>query len=174
MKSSGLSKQSKDNTRQKANDALDASKPTPRLVRPRHWRIVVLDDCEEVLELWKTLLRRVQRTWTIQTFTDSNAAWVALQKTPPDLLISDLIHGGIDGFEILKLLAIQKVKYPIIIASGQLPMLEKKARKWAGSDLKASFWPKPFNCDILVEHIKSLLPQDSSNLKIPRRRQNEY
>jgi CheY-like chemotaxis protein len=46
----------------------------------------------------------------LQTFQDGRTAWEELSRADPDLLITDMIRGGMNGWEMLPLLARRKVK----------------------------------------------------------------
>lgn len=129
----------------------------PLPLRPR---VVMLDDSPEVLALLSDVVRSLWEKATIVTCTDSYAAWEELQHRLPDLLITDLIHGGIDGFQLLARLAEHEVNYPIVVLSGNLPEREHEAREAAGENLRVSYWAKPIHGAEFGKGIKRLLERN--------------
>lgn len=123
-------------------------------------RVVLLDDESIVLEFISQAVWRCWKHATIVACTDSHAAWAELQQRPPDLFITDLVHGGIDGCDLLERLGALEVKYPIAVVSGNLPMREAEARAAAGRKLRVGYWTKPFGLDDFVEGIAALVEGD--------------
>ena len=124
-------------------------------------RVVMLDDCAQVLQLLSSVLWDCWPQGTIVACTDSHKAWEELQRTPPELFIADLTHGGISGIELLARLAEQDVRYPIVVLSGNLPQMESEVRHAAGPKLKVSCWAKPINGAEFGRGIKQLLEQNT-------------
>ena len=58
--------------------------------------------------------------------------------------------GDIDGFKLLSLLAVAKMKFPILVASGSfaMPKFESTAKKFAGPDLKVFYITKPITKEL--------------------------
>jgi len=120
-------------------------------------RVVLLDDCPVVLEMLSGVIRSCWERATIVSCTDSHAAWEELQQTTPDLFVTDLVHGGIDGCQMLARLAELDVKYPIVVLSGNLPKREAEARAAAGTGLNMSYWQKPIVHDEFIDGIMALM-----------------
>jgi DNA-binding NtrC family response regulator len=120
-------------------------------------RVVLVDDSGQVLQIVGSVVWDCWPQATLVACTDSQKAWEELQRTPPDLFITDLIHGGVQGLQLLVRLAEQEVTYPIVVLSGNLPEMEVEARTAAGTKLKVSYWPKPINCAEFAEGLKALL-----------------
>lgn len=125
-------------------------------------RIVHIDDEPWFGELAEAIIKDTFGEVQLLRFQDSDTAWVELQRSDPDLLITDMnntnVPGrnrymGMGGWKLLPLLAEKKVKYPILVVSGSfsMPGVESRARKCAGRDLNISFMTKPF----LIEFFKS-------------------
>ena len=119
--------------------------------RPPH--IVVVDDDDDTSKLIESLIRDQFKDATVLLFRYGEAALQELLQVDPDLLISDLIHFGVDGFEMLRLLAERQAKYPIFIVSGNLPLREKEAKQCAGTDLNVTFWTKPFSNERFMQYL---------------------
>jgi CheY-like chemotaxis protein len=117
-------------------DALTLAKKTPQP------RIVLVDDVDGALKLLETLIRMYFKDATVQSFCDGDQALQELLRADPDLLITDMNRGGLNGWKMLPLLAAKKVNFPILIVSGNAT--EEKIRQFAGSELNFSFLPKPF------------------------------
>jgi len=130
--------------------ALEATGP---LTKPL--KIVWVEDCPCLQELIKSLIQDAFKGVEILTFANGDAALAQLERESPDLLISDLIHLGMDGFEMLTRLSQKNVAYPIVIVSGILPERERWARHCAGQRLKVHYIPKPF----INEHFIKILEQ---------------
>jgi len=124
-------------------------------------RVVMMDDCAQVLQLIGSVVWDCWPQATIVACTDSQKAWEELLRTPPDLFITDLIHGGVQGLQLIARLAEQEVRYPIVVVSGNQPKLESEVREAAGSKLKVSCWAKPINGAEFGRGIKQLLEQNT-------------
>lgn len=102
-------------------------------------RVVLLDDSAQVLQMVGTVVWDCWPQATLVACTDSQKAWEELQRTPPDLFITDLIHGEVQGLQLLARLAEHEVTYPIVVLSGNLPEMECEARTAAGAKLQVSY-----------------------------------
>ena len=120
-------------------------------------RIVLLNPDLEMLERLSKLIRACCHDAAIVACTDSRVAWDELHRSPPDLFVTDLIHNGVSGFEMLERLADLKAAFPTIVVSDQLPEREPVARARAGPDLAVSYWPKTLDKARLKQHIEELL-----------------
>lgn len=70
-----------------------ASRRTPRHPR-RPLRIVLLDDVPEVRQSIRTIIQAQFADAEIVECENGDEAWKIVQKSPPDLLITDLTHPG--------------------------------------------------------------------------------
>jgi DNA-binding NtrC family response regulator len=120
-------------------------------------RVVLLDDSAQILQMVGTIVWDCWPEATVVACTDSQKAWEELQRTPPDLFITDLSHGGISGEQLIARLAEQEVRYPIVVLSGNLPKREAEVRAAAGTNLRLSCWEKPINGAEFAEGLKALL-----------------
>ena len=86
-------------------------------------------------------------------------------RADPDLLITDLNHLGLNGREMLPMLDRKKVRFPILVASGNLT--EKDVRQYAGSELNILFLSKPFDNEVLTKNLETALkiPRDAQRIK---------
>jgi CheY-like chemotaxis protein len=124
-------------------------------------KILLLDDDEQMLELYQALLRELPSRPEV-TVSNSGARAIALLETEPfTLLITDLRMPKMDGLQVL---AIVRRKYPnlrIIVLTGVLDE-EYRSRAYAlGVDL---FWHKPGSNDefkLFKDCIESFLGRDA-------------
>ena len=105
-------------------------------------RIVVVDNEDLCLEVFKPLIREWFKDVTLLLFSNSDEAWQDLEREDPDLLILDMV---LSGPEMLPLLAEHKVKYPILLTSGSYT--EERMRQHADPNLSISVLSKPFSAE---------------------------
>ena len=79
-------------------------------------KLVIVDD--DMGELLGEMIETHVGPLELQIFTNGDEAWADLSQRDPDVLITDIQHPGLGGWEILRLLAAQKVKYPIVVLTG--------------------------------------------------------
>jgi hypothetical protein len=97
----------------------------------RAFRIVHVDEEIEFSALVSSEIDRQFKNVIVVGFRNFDEAWEELQQADPDLLILDK-----NGYELLRLLAQRKVKYPILVLSSSLTN--------EVFDLSVSFLKKPF------------------------------
>ena len=144
--------------------------------RGRKPRIVYIDDEEWLQEMIEPVIRNYFKEVSLLKFRNRDEAWQELLRTDPDLLITDLRNDnvpvlpgskrenlGMSGFELLRLLAARRVKYPILVASGCLSISgqEGRAKKCAGPDLKVSYLTKPFTTELFYKGLFKCLGPSS-------------
>ena len=86
---------------------------------PEPLRIVVVDDEELIVEVITHMLR-ARYDVEVQSFTSSLAAWDALERTAPDLLIVDGLMPDLLGEDIVRRLMARQATFPILVISGYL------------------------------------------------------
>ncbi len=134
--------------------AQEPGKPeTPRA------RILLADDNADMREYMTRLLRE---RWDVETAADGAAALARAKQAPPDLILSDIMMPGLDGYELLQALradpALQGI--PVIFLSaraGEEPRLKGLS---AGAD---DYLVKPFSA-------RELLARVEIHLKVSRLR----
>jgi len=126
-------------------------------------KILLLDDDEQILELYQELLRALPSQPEVHVSNSGARAIALLESEPYSLLITDLRMPKMDGLQVL---AIVRRKYPhlrIIVLTGVLDE-EYRSRAYAqGVDM---FWQKPANADefqLFKDCIESLLDRDVQN-----------
>lgn len=128
------------------------------------YRIFIIDDSRIQLILLEKALERAG--FSVDVFTDGHNLIESLEKTDPDLLISDIDMPKMDGFELIE--EVQNkfgaVKFPFFfISSSWSSTVEKKAES-LGAQLLLE---KPFKFDIIIKEIEAtlgLIPRASGSL----------
>ncbi len=118
--------------------------------RDRH--ILVVDDNPQIRELLKECLRDYYR---VSEAEDGKSALDRVKETVPDLIISDVIMPGMDGFDLCRALKSDETyrNIPVILLTAKTSELMRVEGMDAGAD---DYIPKPFSPDDLLEKIKKL------------------
>lgn len=92
-------------------------------------------------------------------FSDGLELYLAVQESPPDMLLLDIIMPSLSGLAITRLLKYHDrfSQLPVLIMSSitETDIREKAAR--AGADF---FLPKPFDMKELLQQVKRLITRD--------------
>lgn len=103
-------------------------------------KILLLDDDQDLLELYREILQRLPEHPEIKTATSAARAIAMLEAEPIDLLVTDIVMPKMDG---LQLLTIVRQRWPqlrtVIVTAVQGDQIKRRARD-AGVDL---FFVKP-------------------------------
>lgn len=125
----------------------------PLATTPKVDYVIVVDDIPDNLFLIQTTLE--DQGYRIELFSDGLSALAAIEKTPPDLVLLDVMMPVIDGYEVTR--RIRQNKYlpyiPILlITAHDQPSVVKGLD--AGAD---DFIRKPFDMNELLARVRSLL-----------------
>jgi CheY-like chemotaxis protein len=119
-------------------------------------KVLIVDDDE----LFRTMLvEMVQREgYQVSTATDGNAALAAIERSRPDLVITDILMPEKDGIELIMELAQREARIPIIAVSGgrRSISLEFNLESAKLIGVRATL-PKPFTREQLREAIADAL-----------------
>lgn len=108
--------------------------------------VLVVDDDRQLCELLTELL--TEAGYAVQCANDGEAAWAQLQRSSPDVVLSDIKMPRLGGIDLASRLLSGGYTTPIILMSaGQ--------DDWAG--VSASFIRKPFDFDQLLATIATAL-----------------
>jgi DNA-binding NtrC family response regulator len=131
----------------------------PRKSRPP--RIVVVDDADGCLKMFKILIRDWFKDVTLLLFSNSSEAWQELLRTDPDLLLTRDRMPWLAGEEIVRRLVDKKVTYPIIVGGGW-PPTEEWVREYTAKYPNITYLRYPFTVEQLYERLsKHLGPSDN-------------
>jgi DNA-binding response OmpR family regulator len=120
-------------------------------------RILVVNDTEEILELFRMFLEEEQgydvvlAGFPFQQIKDVEAIH-------PDLIIMDLIFGDEkSGMQMLQMLKMQRstANIPVIICTGALQLIREQEGYLVSQSVHVVY--KPFDLDHLLENVKQLL-----------------
>jgi DNA-binding response OmpR family regulator len=117
-------------------------------------RILMIDDEKDFTEIVSTLLDF--HNFKVDTINDPREAMGCLHKTSYDLVVTDLMMPGMDGFQLLDKLR-EDPKYhntPVIVLSAKT-LSDDERKKLLVSNV--SFLTKPFEPNGLVEKITQML-----------------
>jgi len=106
-------------------------------------KILVVDDEPYIGDLLKAVIHRWRADAEVIYRSEGEAAWLESLRNEPDLLITDINRPGMNGYQLLRLLARWNVRFPVLVISGGAK--EENVRKCAGQNLEVSFLEKPFS-----------------------------
>jgi PAS domain S-box-containing protein len=120
---------------------------------PETARILLVDDNADMRDYVKRLL---SSDYQVETVTDGNAALNAARDHPPDLILTDVMMPGIDGFELLRSLRCnpKTQEIPIILLSARAGEESRIEGLAAGAD---DYLVKPFSARELLAHVEASL-----------------
>ena|SRR2546421_9153223 len=119
-------------------------------------RILVVNDTQEILELFRLLLEEegyevILSGFPIQQITD-------LERINPDLIILDFVFGDQKtGWQMLQMLKMQRSTaiIPVIVCTAALDMVREQEGYLVSQGVHVVF--KPFDIDHLISSVKQLL-----------------
>jgi two-component system chemotaxis response regulator CheY len=119
-------------------------------------RVFIVDDYTTMLRILRNLLRQLDIN-SVEEATNGDTAYHMLQKSPPDLIISDWNMVPVTGLELLKKVrADAKLKHiPFIMVTAESKTENVIAAKQAGV---SNYIVKPFNAETLRAKIASVCP----------------
>ncbi|NLN49572.1 MAG: response regulator transcription factor [Clostridiales bacterium] len=123
-------------------------------------RILVVDDEENILELIRYNLE--SNGFDVSVCDNGEDAIEIATREIPDLIILDLMLPGIDGYEVLKKIRIDKAtsKIPVIMLTAKGDEADKVIGLELGAD---DYVTKPFGIRELVARIKAALRRTGNN-----------
>ena len=115
-------------------------------------RILLVDDDPDILKL--VSLRLTAAGYDVQAIDSAERALAALALSRPDLIITDLKMGGMDGLALFTEVRKQAPTLPVIIltAHGTIPDAVTATQRGV-----FGFQPKPFDGKLLLEQVEEAL-----------------
>jgi two-component system, chemotaxis family, chemotaxis protein CheY len=119
-------------------------------------RVFIVDDYTTMLRILRNLLRQLDIN-NVEEATNGDTAYHMLQKSPPDLIISDWNMAPVTGLDLLrKVRADAKLRHiPFIMVTAESKTENVIAAKQAGV---SNYIVKPFNAETLRAEITSVCP----------------
>ncbi|HEV7964069.1 MAG TPA: response regulator transcription factor [Actinoplanes sp.] len=115
-------------------------------------RVLVVDDDPTVSDVVRRYLE--QDGFEVRLAADGLTALAAVQAEPPDLVVLDLMLGGIDGLEVCRRLRRDRPDLPVVM----LTALGEEADRVVGLEVGADdYVTKPFSPRELVLRVRSVL-----------------
>ncbi|HYM23388.1 MAG TPA: ATP-binding protein [Vicinamibacterales bacterium] len=115
-------------------------------------RILVADDNADMREY----LTEVLRDWNVSTAADGRSALEMARANPPDLIVTDVMMPGLDGFALLRELRAEPRTnaVPVLMLSARAGEEARVSGLGAGAD---DYVVKPFSTRELIARVGSLL-----------------
>ena len=121
-------------------------------------RILVVEDEKNLNDI--IVKRLILEKYGVDTCFNGNDALEYIFSTEYDVIVSDIMLPGIDGFEILKRIREKGIKMPVLLLTA-LDGIEDRVK---GLDYGADdYLVKPFAFDELMARIRVLLRRNSTN-----------
>ena len=121
-------------------------------------RILVVEDEQNLNDI--IVKRLILEKYGVDTCFNGNDALEYIFSTEYDVIVSDIMLPGIDGFEILKTIREKGIKTPVLLLTA-LDGIEDRVK---GLDYGADdYLVKPFAFDELMARIRVLLRRNSTN-----------
>ena len=121
------------------------------------FKILVVEDELELNELFcKTLKRNGYETYSV---TDAKKALKMLESIGIDLIISDVMMPGMDGFEFVRQIREAQMNLPIMLITAKADIMDKQAGFLSGAD---DYMVKPIHLQEMLLRIQALLRRAKS------------
>jgi two-component system OmpR family response regulator len=118
--------------------------------KPIH--VLVVDDEQVLAELVQMALR--YEGWSVSTAGDGAAALAIARKSPPDVVVLDVMLPDISGLDVLRKLREQQPGLPLLLLTAKDSVEDRIAGLTAGGD---DYVTKPFSLEELVLRLRALL-----------------
>ena len=117
-------------------------------------RILAVDDDNDILEVLKYILE--DSGYEVETLSNGYNLFSTIREHQPDLILLDIMLGGLDGRELCKHLKAGKETHniPVILISASHYVSPNTSHQGGGPD---DFIAKPFDIDVLLRSIKRQL-----------------
>jgi CheY-like chemotaxis protein len=135
-------------------DSADGARATPEQMQRQH--IFVVNGSADFLDVVRDLLQDEQYNVTTTNFVPQT--FKQIETARPSLLIVDLIHGEMAGWDLLAELRHEAAtrEIPVILVSTSEQLLERAETEqviWGGD----RYFLKPFSLDALLQAIQELV-----------------
>jgi signal transduction histidine kinase/DNA-binding response OmpR family regulator len=133
-------------------------------------RILLADDNADMRAYVERLLSQY---WTVETVPDGAAALDAVHRQRPDLIVTDVMMPGIDGYELMRRVRsdARTAKIPVLMVSARAG---EEARVEAIDEGADDYLVKPFSARELIARIKSQLALANARQAVEELRDQLY
>jgi signal transduction histidine kinase len=127
--------------------------PGPTSIGAPGARVLLADDNADMREYLRRLLGRY---WSIEAVADGAAALEAARREPPDLVLTDVMMPGVDGFALLRALRAEPRTrtVPVLLLSARAGEESRVEGLEAGAD---DYLVKPFSARELIARVNAHL-----------------
>ncbi len=129
--------------------------------------VFVVDDDQAVRDSLRWLVESVDLN--VETFASVAEFLESHEPDRPGCLVLDVRMPGVSGIELQERLADEAIEIPVIIVTGHADVLTAVRAMKAGA---VDFIEKPFNDQLLLDHIQRCIEQDSKR-RDAKARENE-
>ena len=130
--------------------------------------LLIVDDNQDMLSFVSSCMKE---TYKVFTATDGASALDLLQREQIDLIISDVMMPGIDGFELCRRVKndINMSHIPIILLTARTTDVSRIEGLQLGAD---DYLTKPFNIEVLRLRVKKFIEWEQNNHQQFRQKMN--
>ena len=130
--------------------------------------LLIVDDNQDMLSFISSCMKEV---YEVRTATDGASALDVLQREQIDLIISDVMMPGIDGFELCRRVKsdINLSHIPIILLTARTTDVSRIEGLQLGAD---DYLTKPFNIEVLHLRVKKFIEWEQNNHRQFRQKMN--
>jgi len=117
---------------------------------------MIVEDTATLLNLVVTVLQ-LAKYHAVPAPCGEDALELLKETLKIDILVTDVLMPGIDGFELARRVRESMSELPIVFISGYFDSTKKEYLEWI-EDPRVSFLLKPFNPADLIRKIETMLP----------------
>ena len=141
---------------------------TPDALSDSHKTILIVDDNHDMLSFVSSCMKE---NYEVRTATDGASALDLLQREQIDLIISDVMMPGIDGFELCHRVKsdINLSHIPVILLTARTTDVSRIEGLQLGAD---DYLTKPFNIEVLRLRVKKFIEWEHHNHQQFRQKMN--
>ena len=121
------------------------------------FKILVVEDDRDLLELFRRTLQKKQ--YHVCCAENAEAAFDVLEREAADLIITDVMMPGMDGFQFIDALRTAKYDQPVLIITAKSDIADKQSGFRSGAD---DYMVKPVNLEEMLLRVEALLRRAKS------------
>src|SRR5690606_7349425 len=126
-------------------------------------KLLVVEDDPNILELLSASLRFAG--FEVMTATTGSEGVTAALRSPPDLVVLDIMLPDLDGFEVIKLMRSEGARVPVVFLTARDATDDKIRGLTLGGD---DYVTKPFSLEELTARIRAVLRRSAGDQAPPR------
>ncbi len=126
-------------------------------------RLLVVDDERNIVELLDASLRF--HGFDVVTCTDGKTALAMAKKNPPDLMVTDVMMPGLNGFDLVRSLRADGYQFPVLFLTAKDDVVDRVTGLTIGGD---DYIVKPFSLSEVVARIRTVLKRTGHGALEPR------